>query len=96
MDTKPLTPTQRAVLHLLQQHGSAAFQGQQGRQQGDRALRSWEGRYGLVIEAYQGPEYFLKNRGLIERFESNAPGHWYRLTEDGARRASSIQSTRPK
>ena len=90
MDKKPLTSTQRIVLRLLKEHGSAAIMGQHGRKGMGRKLRSWAGQFGLVIEAYQGPDYFLERRGLIERVESNAPGAWYRLTEDGARRATRL------
>lgn len=53
-----------------------------------RQLRHWMCEEGLVIEAYQTPEFFLKGRGLIEAVQSNSAGHWFRLTPDGARRAT--------
>ncbi len=90
LDNKPLTSTQRKILNLLREHGSAAFQGQRGRRGFDRELRSWKGESGLVIEAYQTPEYFLVNRGLLQRVPSNAQGHWYRLTKHGQQRANRL------
>jgi DNA-binding MarR family transcriptional regulator len=90
MDKKPLTPTQRRILKLLAEHGSAAIMGQRGRVGMAREMRVYNSNYGVVIEAYQGPDYFLKNRGLIERSPSNAPGCWYRLTDDGRRRAAAL------
>jgi hypothetical protein len=51
-----------------------------------------------MVEAYQDPAYFLKRRGLLETAESNSSGLWYRLTQDGKRRAAVLakRSTRSK
>jgi len=84
-DTKPLTRRQRQILALMADNdGSAAFAG------GTRDFRWFNSDYGLVIQAYQEPEFFLRSRGLIRRIESNAPGRWYRLTDDGERRAKNV------
>jgi hypothetical protein len=94
-DNKPLTPTQRVILRLLHENGSACFQGQRRRKGMKRTLRHWICEEGLVIEAYQTPEFFLQARGLLEITQSNAPGRWYRLTADGVRRAAALQRTTP-
>jgi hypothetical protein len=85
MDNKALSKRQRQILALMKVHGSAAFFGD------TRDFMHWVSNHGLIIKAYQSPEYFLKNRGLIERVESNSPGRWYRMTPDGARRAATIR-----
>lgn len=89
MDNKPLTPTQKQVLTLMRKHGLTAFMSAKGVRNG---LQSQMGRDGFLIAAYQGPDHFLRARGLIERVERNVPGYWYRLTEDGARRAATIRT----
>jgi len=70
-----LTPVQRRVLTLMREHGTAQFIG------GTREFWHEATPQGLFIHAYQMPEYFLRERGLIE--PTGLPP-WYRLTDKGA------------
>jgi len=79
-----LSKRQRQILALMKEHGSAMFPGN------TRSFGHYVSERGLIIWAYQSPEWFLKNRGLIEKVEANAPGIWYRLTPEGQRVAASI------
>lgn len=85
IDKKPLTPTQRKILFLMKLHGRVVFY------QGQR--RFWWRKHAeasLAIAAYQGPEFFLKGRGLIERI--NKEGFpVYALTPAGQERANRIK-----
>ena len=88
MKLPSLTLRQRQILLLMLQHGTTIFAG------GTRGF-SWVGLAsdapgGLLIRAYQTPEYFLAGRGLIERVPMNAAGTWYRLTGDGNRIAARL------
>lgn len=75
-----LSKRQRQILWLMNEYGVAAFQG------GTRDFWASPALFGgIVINAYQTPEWFLSGRGLIERAERNVPGVWYRLTEEGRR-----------
>lgn len=78
-----LSVMQRRVLSAMANDdiGLAAFTGEESRKCGFGVFPAKGG--GIIIRAYQGPEYFLKLRGLIEPIERNVPGHWYRLTETG-------------
>lgn len=81
-DKGRLTANQRRILVLLREHeGAAMFVGL------TREFHAHVSTYGLVIWANKDPEDFLERRQLIERFETSQPGRWYRLTEDGWRRA---------
>ena len=83
-DRKPLTPTQRKILRLMRDHGAALISG------GTRIFGSVVIEQGVLIRAYQSPEHFLVARGLLKPIQMNAPGRWYRLTEDGERRAAHL------
>lgn len=86
MDNKPLSKRQRQILALMKMHdGLAAFPGN------TREFFHYISDFGLVIKAYQTPEYFLKNRGLIATTQTNAPGQWYRLTAEGECRAKLLK-----
>lgn len=78
-----LSPMQRRILSAMQadELGFAAFTGEQSRKHGFGVFGAKHG--GIVIRAYQHPEYFLKSRGLIEQHERNVPGYWYRVTDAG-------------
>ena len=84
MRAKPLTPTQRKILAIMAEHGPAMFPGGKG----SRQFHWYPNEFGVVIKAYQCPEYFLKNRGLVALTPMNAPGYWYRLTPEGERRVA--------
>ena len=78
-----LSRRQRQILYLMHKHGSAAFYGETRR-------FYWRAEaWGVIIQAYQQPEFFLKCRGLIEKVQANHPGNW-RLTESGAAIAATI------
>jgi len=86
MITKP-TPTQRAVLALLAEQGSARLLS------GSRILKAMDlgvdGQpVGVALQMNVVTPYHLKAHGLIERVESNMPGHWWRLTAAGREFAS--------
>lgn len=76
-----LSPMQRRILTAMSEDdlGFAAFTGERARKDGFGVFAAKHG--GIVIRAYQHPEFFLKSRGLIEVTERNVPGYWYRLTE---------------
>lgn len=78
---------QRQILFLMKQHGRANFRG------GTRSFGyqpHTEG--GILIWAYQSPEWFLEQRKMIEKTPpGNTPGTWYRLTETGATEAATIK-----
>lgn len=78
-----LSPMQRRILSAMQDDeiGFAAFTGEQSRKLGFGVFAAKHG--GIVIRAYQHPEFFLKSRGLIEQRERNVPGYWYRVTDAG-------------
>ncbi len=83
-DRSNLSKRQRQILALMRDHGPAQFFG---------LTRQFYWRVsedGLLIKAYQSPEYFLRCRGLIARVQSNRPGIWYALTGDGRRRAGAL------
>lgn len=80
-----LTKRQRQILILMRQHGPAKFAG------GTRGFYWRVLPYGVAIQAYMDPELFLKNRGLLTITPVNAPGTWYRLTEEGERRATRLK-----
>ena len=80
-----LSKRQRQILLLMRQHGNALFAGLTRK-------FSWSmTEHGLCIRCYQYPQHFLKARGLIEVVSTNHPGTWYRLTDDGRRRAARLQ-----
>ncbi len=82
-----LSGRQRQIMFLMREHGTAVF----GR--GIRGFRFGIAEDGLVIHAYQNPEFFLKVRGLIEYVEdSNRGFHCYRLTPVGAARAEKLSA----
>lgn len=84
-----ITKRQAQILYLLREYGSAIFIG------GTRRFDWFQHPTGgVVIRCYQGPEYFLKHRGLISPRASNAPGHWYALSEAGAALAARIRKLR--
>lgn len=85
-----ITPMQRRILKAMDADdlGFAAFTGERARKAGFGVFDAKHG--GIVIRAYQNPEFFLKGRGLIERVERNVPGYWYRITEDGRRAVESL------
>lgn len=77
-----LTKTQRKILVLMLEHGTAHFSGM------TRVFHNHVGpQGGVYIGAYQTPEWFLKSRGIIEKCETNRPGQWYRLTALGQKLA---------
>ena len=88
-DRKPLTRRQRQILYLMREAdgpvmitgGTRGFYW--GRPKEDHPAT-------LVIHAYQDPDLWLRRRGLIEVVPQNAPGTFYRLTEQGAARAAAI------
>lgn len=84
-----LTPTQRKIMCLLREHGTAHFSGM------TRVFRNHVGpQGGVYIAAYQSPEWFLASRKIIERTDTNRPGVWYRLTPLGETLAA--KTTWPK
>lgn len=89
MDRKPLTRRQRQILFLMREaDGPVMITGGTRRFYWGRPTGDHPGA--LVIKAYQDPDLWLRHRGLIEAVPMNAPGTWYRLTEDGQRRAATI------
>lgn len=78
-----LSLMQRRILTAMQNDelGFAAFTGEHSRKRGFGVFDAKHG--GIIIRAYQSPEFFLKNRGFIERHERNVPGQWFRLTDAG-------------
>lgn len=87
-DRGNLTPIQRKCLVILRERGPTRFSGQTR----DFEVGDCEG--GSAIRAYMDPELFLARRGLIEEHPSNYPGRWFRLTEEGAQRASRINASK--
>lgn len=89
-DRKPLTQTQRKVLWIMREndHGPVMITG------GTRGFHTRTPREdhpaAKIIYAYMDPDLFLRRRGLIEQVPQNAPGRFYRLTEDGKRRARAL------
>lgn len=79
-----LSRRQRQILYLMLEHGPAQFCGY------TRKFYWQVFETGLVIQAYQTPEYFLCHRGLIARYDSNV-GVKYVLTETGREVAASIK-----
>lgn len=81
--TARLTKMQRRILLAMKQDeiGFAAFTGEQSRRYGYGEAQARHG--GIIFRAYSHPEYFLKQRGLIEPHDRNVPGRWYRLTDVG-------------
>ncbi|MBP2233113.1 hypothetical protein J2847_006448 [Azospirillum agricola] len=84
LDTGSLSRTQRKILLLMRTHGPASFAG------GTRTFGYRVTENGVLIQAYQAPELFLCRRGLIRTAPMNAPGRWYRLTEQGEARAARL------
>lgn len=78
-----LTRVQCRILSAMgtDELGFAAFTGENARRLGFGIIPAKHG--GIIIRAYQSPEYFLRQRGLLERVERNVPGYWYRMTEAG-------------
>lgn len=79
---------QRRILSVMLTSGFAAFTGERARKDGFGVFDAKHG--GVVIRAYQSPQYFLKQRGLIvvvERFigesQLKVPGTWYAITDKG-------------
>ncbi len=84
-----LTTMQRRIIRLLYEHdgGPAMFPGEKG----SRQFGWWKSDMGLVIKAYQTPEYFMEKRGLLVRAQLNFPGVWFRLSDEGIRRAEAMR-----
>lgn len=81
-----LSRRQRQILLLMREHGAAMFFGL------TREFFWHVSTHGLIIKAYQQPEYFLARRKLIEKIEgSNKPGTWYKLTMLGNVVAARLQ-----
>ena len=76
MNLRGLTQRQRDILALIEQNGVATFgTGIRGR------LIRRKTAYGIHIKAYTYPNYFLEQRGLIERVGEFQPTR-YRLTKE--------------
>ena len=84
-----LTPRQKQILQLmldLDDLDAARFFG------GTRGFSVSTLRGGgLVIRCYQIPEFWLASRGLIAEVQTNEPGRWYRLTDQGRAAAERIR-----
>ncbi len=89
-----LTPMQRRIVQALTDCAPneqfAAFTGDKARKIGFEVMPAKAG--GIIIRAYASPEYFLVNRGLLERVDRGTPGTWYRLTEKGKAHAPKPRS----
>ena len=84
-----MTPRQKQILQLmldLDDLDAAIFLG------GTRGFSVATLRGGgILIKAYQTPEFWLANRGLIAEVQANTPGRWYRLTDEGRAAAGRIR-----
>lgn len=80
-DLERLTKMQRDVLTAMASGELAAFHGEQSRVLGFGVYPARSG--GIVIRAYQTPQWFLKGRGLIRERSRNVPGVWYEITDAG-------------
>jgi hypothetical protein len=90
MDKKPLTLRQRQILFLMREaDGPTMITG--GTRQFLWGKLDGDHPGALLIQAYMEPDLWLHRRGLIEIVAMNVPGRWYRLTEDGLRRANTIE-----
>lgn len=76
-----LSPMQRRIIEVMKEKGFAAFTGELARKHGFGVFAAKHG--GVVIRAYQSPQWFLKQRKLIEVVERDVPGTWYKLTDKG-------------
>lgn len=83
-----LSPMQKRIIEIMKEKGPAAFTGEHARKHGFGVFEAKHG--GVVIRAYQSPQWFLKQRGLIEVVERfigesklKVPGTWYKLTDKG-------------
>lgn len=87
MAPESLSRRQRQILALMRDHGRANFLG---------FTREFYWRVstqgGVVIWAYQRPEYFLAARRLIEKIPDPTKESrlWYRLTPAGAKAAVNL------
>lgn len=80
--TERLSPMQLRILRAMIERGYAAFTGDGARKQGFGVFTAKHG--GIVIRAYQSPQYFLSHRGLIRQVEREGiPGVWYEITPAG-------------
>lgn len=81
--TDDLSPMQVRILSAMRddETGLAAFTGKKSRKLGFGISQALYG--GIVIRAYQHPQWFLKNRRLIEKQDRDVQGTWYRLTDAG-------------
>lgn len=88
---EPLTKMQRDIILALDKDadGFAAFTGRQSRVLGFGTWQHQQG--GIIIRAYQTPQFFLKGRKILEQFERNIPGYWYRLTPLGKKLAKKLR-----
>lgn len=81
MSTEKLSPMQWQILATMEARGPAAFTGERSRVDGFGVFDAKHG--GVVIRAYQSPQWFLKQRGLIALLERAFPGTWYEITDKG-------------
>lgn len=78
---EPLSSMQRRILEAMARGGLAAFTGEKARKLGFAVLDAKHG--GIIIRAYQNPEFFLARRGLIQKYQRDVPGYWYAITDAG-------------
>lgn len=76
-----LSPMQKRIISEMRRCSPAAFTGERARVAGFGVFDAKHG--GIIIRAYQHPEYFLKHRGFIERVVRDVPGYWFVLTAKG-------------
>lgn len=77
---------QRRILNVMVEKGYAAFTGERARKDGFGVFAAKHG--GVLIRAYQSPQYFLNARHLIRKVDRiigdfMVPGTWYEITDDG-------------
>lgn len=83
-----LSPMQLRILRTMIERGVAAFTGESAR---IRGFGVYEAKHGIVIRAYQSPQYFLGLRGLIRRIERDGiAGYWYEITPKGRDAVASV------
>lgn len=103
-DNKPLTRMQRRILYRMGRSTYARFLSPHA--PGSGGARSFNiaptpaatpdgdpelANEFLTIHAYQTPAWFLRSRGFIVACREDKFGVWYRLTNDGKRRAAKIK-----
>lgn len=76
------TLTQKLILRAMFSGEPTMFTGHNARRNGFSIYKTVDGKE-IVVRCYGTPQYFLKERGLIELVDYDMPGYWYGLTDKG-------------